>query len=57
MLAGSVSFVKACQDFFSSDPYGRKVEIGEFKKLERKDKEDLRDMLIGVGYDVEELKS
>jgi len=27
MLSGRVSFVKACQDFFSSEPFGRKVEI------------------------------
>lgn len=57
MITGPVSFVKACQDYFTSPPHGRKVEIGEFKELTRTDKEHLRDMLIGVGYEVEELKS
>jgi hypothetical protein len=50
-----VSFVKACQDFFTKPPFGKKVEISEFKDLTRKDKEELREMLIGEGYDVADL--
>lgn len=53
----AISFVKACQDFFTKEPHGRKVEISEFKQLTSQDKKDLRDMLIGAGYEVEELKS
>jgi len=55
MLSGRVSFVKACQDFFSSEPFGRKVEIPEFKDLTQEDKVELREMLIAQGYDVAEL--
>jgi hypothetical protein len=51
-----VSFVKACIEFFSTGKYGRKVEIKEFQKLTRKDKEDLRTLLINeVGLDVAEI--
>lgn len=39
------SFVKACQAFFSVDPYGRKVEISEFKELSTQDKVELSQML------------
>lgn len=39
------SFVKACQAFFSKDPYGRKVEISEFKSLSIQDKVELSKML------------
>lgn len=39
------SFVKACQAFFSKDPYGKKVEISEFKALSAKDKVELSRML------------
>jgi hypothetical protein len=39
------SFVKACQAFFSKDPFGRKVEIAEFKSLSTQDKLDLSEML------------
>jgi hypothetical protein len=39
------SFVKSCQAFFSQDPYGRKVEIQEFKVLSTQDKIDLSTML------------
>lgn len=52
---GKVSLVKACQEFFSEGPYGRKIEIAEFKELTRQDKETLREYLIGEGYDVREL--
>lgn len=39
------SFVKACQAYFSVDPYGRKVTIEEFKNLSTQDKLDLSAML------------
>lgn len=39
------SFVKACQAFFSKDPFGRKVEISEFKSLSTQDKVELSQML------------
>lgn len=55
MLHGKVSFVKACQDFFTSEPFGRKIEIPEFKALSHEDKVELREMLIKEGYDVGEL--
>jgi hypothetical protein len=48
-----VSFVKACIEFFSTGKYGRKVEIKEFQALTRKDKEELRTLLINEeGIDV-----
>lgn len=50
-----ISFVKACQEFFSRDPFGRKVEIPEFKALSQDDKEELRGMLIEQGYDIRPL--
>ena len=50
-----ISFVKACQDFFTKPPHGKKVEIPEFKALTREDKVELREMLIAEGYDVAEL--
>lgn len=55
MLYGKVSFVKACQDFFTSEPFGRKIEIPEFKALSQEDKLELRDLLIKQGYEVAEL--
>jgi hypothetical protein len=55
MLHGKVSFVKACQDFFTSEPFGRKIEIPEFKALSQEDKLELRDLLIKQGYEVAEL--
>jgi hypothetical protein len=48
----SVSLVKSCQEFFSIGRYGRKIDIPEFKALTRKDKEELREMLIGEGYNI-----
>lgn len=51
----AISFVKAAQDFFTKDPHGRKIEIPEFKALTREDKEELREMLIGEGYDIQPL--
>ena len=50
-----MSIVKACQEFFSSPPHARKVTIPEFKDLTQEDKEDLRQMLIGEGYNVKPL--
>jgi hypothetical protein len=55
MLQGRVSFVKACQDFFTSEPFGRKIQIPEFKALTQDDKLELRGLLIEQGYDVAEL--
>jgi hypothetical protein len=55
MLHGKVSFVKACQDFFTSEPFGRKIEIPEFKALTQDDKLELRDLLIKEGYEVAQL--
>ena len=50
-----ISFVKACIDFFSKEPFGRKVQIPEFKALTYEDKVELREMLIGEGYNVAEI--
>jgi hypothetical protein len=54
MITEKVSFVKACQDFFMREPFGRKIEIPEFKALTTEDKTELRQMLIAEGYDVRE---
>jgi uncharacterized protein YcgL (UPF0745 family) len=51
----SISLVKACQEYFSSPPHGRKIDIPEFKALTQEDKVELREMLIGQGYDVKPL--
>ena len=50
-----MSFVKACQDFFSKPPFAKRIEISEFKALTQQDKIELREMLIAEGYDVAEL--
>jgi hypothetical protein len=55
MLDEQVSFVKACQDFFTNGTFGKKIEVAEFKELTRQDKEELRAMLIDGGYRVNEL--
>jgi hypothetical protein len=48
------SFVKAAQEFFSADPFGRKVQIPEFKALTKDDKIELSEMLNAVpGYEHE----
>jgi hypothetical protein len=44
------SFVKACQEFFSTPPFGRKVEISEFKELSTQDKLELSEMLNAAGH-------
>lgn len=51
------SIVAAVREYFLKEPHGRKVEVAEFKALTDKDKADLRDMLIGEGYDVAPLAS
>lgn len=50
-----MSFVKACQTFFTEGQHGRKIEIPEFRALSHEDKLELREMLIGEGYDVMEI--
>jgi hypothetical protein len=55
MITEQVSFVKACQDYFTNGKHGRKIEIPEFKALTQEDKEELRDLLIKEGYNVREL--
>jgi hypothetical protein len=55
MAEEQVSFVKACQDFFTNGKHGRKIEIPEFKALTQEDKVELRDLLIAEGYDIREL--
>lgn len=52
-----ISFIKACQDFFTKEPNGLKISIDEFKKLTHQDRVDLRNELIRQGYNVEELKA
>jgi hypothetical protein len=47
-----ISFIKACQDFFTRPPFGKRIEIPEFKALTQQDKHELREMLIGEGYNV-----
>jgi|SoiMethySBSTD1v2_1073268.scaffolds.fasta_scaffold60445_16 hypothetical protein len=50
----AVSFVKAAQEFFSAPPFGKKVEIAEFKALTTKDKVELSEMLNAEkGYEHE----
>jgi hypothetical protein len=47
-----ISFVKAMQTFFTQAPYGKKIEILEFKALTREDKVELREELIREGFNV-----
>lgn len=54
-MAEKISMISAAQDFFSRQPYGRKIEISEFKALTRQDRAELREMLIAEGYDIAEL--
>jgi len=53
-MAEEISFVSACQDFFMKQPFGRKIEVSEFKLLSTQDKLELREMLIKQGYNVRE---
>jgi hypothetical protein len=47
-----ISFVKAAQEFFSAPPFGKKVEIPEFKALTTEDKIELSALLNEVpGYE------
>lgn len=55
MITEQVSFVKACQDFFTNGKHGKKIEITEFKMLTQEDKVELRDLLIKEGYNIREL--
>lgn len=45
------SFVKSCKDYFEGGGE-RKITFEEFKALTPEDKAELRDLLIGEGYDV-----
>jgi hypothetical protein len=48
------SFAKASIRFFSTDPFGRKLTIPEFKQLTAQDKHELSQMLNTVpGYEHE----
>lgn len=50
-----ISFVSACQDFFSKGEGAKKISIPEFKELTLEDRVELRDELIREGYNVREL--
>ena len=50
-----ISWVKALQEYFTREPFGRKIEVPEFKALSHQDKLDFREMLIAEGYDVAEV--
>lgn len=54
-VENQVSFVKACKTFFETGKHSRKVEIAEFRELTQADKVELRDLLIGEGFDVAEI--
>lgn len=43
------SFVRVCQEFFTEMPFGRKVEIAEFRILSTQDKIELSQMLNDIG--------
>jgi hypothetical protein len=53
MIHGKVSFIAATRDYFND----RKIEISELKALSTQDKQELRELLIAEGYDVDELGS
>ena len=55
LISAPISFVKACQDYFTNGKHGKKIEISEFKELTQEDKIELRDLLIQEGYNVNEL--
>jgi hypothetical protein len=52
MIKEPVTWVKAAQDYFSSDPHARKIEISEFKALTDADRDDMAAMLREVGYTI-----
>lgn len=56
MITGPVSFVKATKDFFENGPYGRKVEISEFRALTPGDREELENLLTDEGYTIVPVK-
>jgi hypothetical protein len=47
-MAPIPSFVKACQEYFTQEPHGRKVEISEFKALSTEDKIELSALLMPI---------
>jgi hypothetical protein len=51
-MGKQLSFVKAVKDFFESEPFGRKVEIAEFRALTPDDRNDLESMLTNEGYTI-----
>ena len=55
MLDDKVSFIKACQDYFSTGEHGKKIDIPEFKKLSREDKVELHKLLTEEGYKMDPL--
>lgn len=57
MLNGTVSWVKALQDYFTNEPFGKKIEIPEFKALTDQDKLDFHEMLTNEGYSLDPIKS
>lgn len=50
IIQGRTSFVKATKDYFESEPYGRKVEISEFRALSVPDREEIQRLLTDEGY-------
>lgn len=48
----AMSWVKACQDYFTKEPNGRKIEISEFKALSDEDKDEMYEMLKAEGYEL-----
>ena len=51
-MAEAVSLVKACREYFETEPHGRKFEIAEFKALTATDKAQLSDWLTAEGYEL-----
>jgi hypothetical protein len=49
MIEGPVTFVQAVNDFFED---GGRLPVEQFKALTKEDREELRLMLIELGYDV-----
>lgn len=58
MLKSKISFVKGMKDFFGDHPTNPNLKfIGEMKELTPQDKQEFREMLIGLGYDITPLGS
>lgn len=51
-MAEQMSFIKAMQNYFTPNPFGKKIDIPEFKALTHEDKVEFREMLIAEGVDV-----